>query len=160
MKNHRYIISVLFFVFLNLYLTAQTDICIPNHNYLESRFQVKKLNGSLYKIVLSKLGEIYLNPCISEIQLNSNTDSLNIYCEIFDKANYQKVEINLLQMQKGFCQYFTKYKKLEFIKYIGEFEAGAVFSFTIPKNDKFILLIKNMSVNNESIAIELKKLKE
>ena len=102
----------------------------------------------------SELGIHYLNPCISEIEIASDGDSLQIICELLEKARCQVVDIHLLRRKKGILQYFARFKKLKPISYIGEFDTRSSFYFNIPKAETFILLFINKSNINVHVALE------
>lgn len=138
-------------------LTSQTEICLPSHNYSESRYQVKKIKQYQFKMSRSELGIPYLNPCISEIEIASDGDSLKIYCELLEKTRSQNIDIHLMRRKKGVLQYFTKFKKLESISYIGEFDTKSSFYCNIPKAETFILLFINKSNINDHVVLEFGK---
>ena len=64
------------------------------------------------------------------------------------------MDIHLLRRKKGILQYLTKFKKLEPISYIGEFDTRSSFYFNIPKAETFILLLINKSNINDHVVLE------
>lgn len=150
----RQIIILIFLLFQSTLDCISQEPCFTPKGYSQSIFQVQSIKPGLYRTDLIQLGEFYLNPCIKEITIN--TDSAAVFFGLLGENANKQFNVSLLKVKKGL---FTKKKNKCFkeIQFIGKFRSHERGNFGIENSKSIILYFSEVNNEKNSIAIELSK---